>query len=130
MSQQISNERDIETSQRQAGLDFANRLSLLAGSAPDTATEKAVHSLADEVRKRYTYSKELRKREIIFHIQRATDTGGLSHRELIERTRYRKDDVYALVDLLAEEGRIEFRSVTPGGAGRGRPAVRLFTTRR
>lgn len=121
---------DNELEKRRLGLDFANKLSMLAAEAPDVFTEHAVHELAKMIRKRFTYSKDLRKREIVTHLRRYDERGGMSIADLIEGTGYHKDVIYDLTKELESEGHVELRSVPSSrDDGRGRPAVRYFTVR-
>ena len=113
--------------QRLKGINYANKLDLFAMKAPDPQTEHATHELAREIRKRFTWSIELRKREIMVHVRKQNDFGGISINELIEATGYKKDILYPLATELESEHVIELRAVTPiGPRGRGRPAIRLF----
>jgi hypothetical protein len=120
---------DNELEKRRLGLEFANRLDeLAADAAPDAKTEHDVHELARLIRKRFTYSKELRKREILTHLKRHDDHGGMSIAELIEKSGYQKDMVYELVRDLEADGKVELRKFDPPGSKGGRPAVRYFAT--
>ena len=118
---------DNELEKRQRGLEFANRLDELAADhAPDVFTEHAVHELAKTIRKRFTYSKDLQKREIVGYLKKAEHAGGMSVNELIESTGYQKTLVYELIEMLEAEKRIEERKFDPPGSKGGRPAVRYF----
>lgn len=117
---------DNELEKRRLGLDFANKLSMLAADSPDVATEIAVHDLAKQIRKRFTYSKDLRKREILTHLRRRSEQGGMSVTELIEETGYYKNRVYEALDELEQEGKAELRMVPPAGDKGGRPSARFF----
>lgn len=122
---------DNDLEKRRLGLGFADRLSMLAADAPDVATEHAVHELARTIRKRFTYSRDLRKKEIVTHLRRADGRGGMSVAELVEGTGYHKDVIYDLTKELETEGLVELRP-TPSTRddGRGRPAFRYFTIQR
>lgn len=117
---------DNELEKRRLGLDFANKLSMLAADSPDVFTELAVHDLAKQIRKRFTYSKDLRKREILTLIKRQAELGGMSIAEMIDATGYKKDMVYETVEELEAERRVELRKFDPPGSKGGRPAVRYF----
>lgn len=116
---------ELTTEERLKGLEYANKLSLLAAEAPDLHTENATHEFAKMVQKRFTYSFELRKREILTHLKKRMDVG-LSIAELIEATGYEKNTIYALAEDLEKEKRARFQRIRPAGSGPGRPAVRLF----
>lgn len=117
---------DNELEKRRLGLDFANRLKMLAADAPDVFTEKAVLDMARLIDKRFTYSKELRKKEILTHLKKSSANGGMSIGELIEETGYNKNRVYEAMDELESEGRAELRRVQPAGDRGGRPSARYF----
>lgn len=119
-------EMELTPKQRRRGLDFANKLSMLAADSPDVFTELAVHNLAKTIRKRFAFSKDLRKREILTHLRRCSDNGGMSAAELVDATGYYKNRVYEALDELASEGKAELRMVPPAGDKGGRPSARFF----
>lgn len=114
--------------QRLKGMAYANRLDVLALKAPDPHTEHITHELAREIRKRFTYSPELRKKELMVHIRKHDGNGGISIPELMAATGYEKNVVYTLVRDLETSDVIK-RQATVRPVGRGRPGqVRLFLT--
>lgn len=122
---------DNELEKRRLGLEFANKLSMLAAEAPDVFSELAVHELAKTIRKRFTYSKDLRKKEIMTWLKRRSEHGGMSTTELTEETGYHKDVIYELTKELESEGLVELRPVQSSrDDGRGRPAIRYFASSR
>ena len=116
---------NLDSSVRLAALEFANRIDLIAAEAPDVHSEKAVHDVARTIRKRYTYSNELRKRELLTHLRRNADAG-MSVGDLVEATAYSKDTIYPLINELIDAATIELRHITPAGKGAGRPWARYF----
>lgn len=117
---------EIDSEKRKAGLAFADRLSEIAVEAPDLLSEKSVHDLAGTIRKRFTYSRELRKREILTQVRKRGSDVGCSVGELAGITGYNKDLVYDLSRELTSEGLIECRKIPPAGRGPGRPTERIF----
>lgn len=115
-----------ELEQRKLGLAYADKLSMIAADAPDVYTEHAVHELAKVIRKRFSYSRELRKKEILTHLKRHSEQGGMSVAELVEATGYNKNRVYESMDELVDEGKAEVRWFPPPGDRGGRPSARYF----
>lgn len=110
---------EITEEQRLAELDFANRLTLFAASAPSVATEREVVVLARSLSKRYSFSPRLKKLALLNRLL----TQPMSAGELIEDTGYRKDDVYGLLAELEAERKVRLEKVPPAGTGPGRPRV-------
>lgn len=107
------------TRQRLKGLDLVNKIDLLASEAPTVHLENDLHRLCYEIRKRFTHSPELRKKEILMHIRKHNGNGGISIDELIVATGYEKNVLYAVVKELESDAVAERRAtMRPAGAGR------------
>jgi hypothetical protein len=117
---------DVDSQKRKAGLRFADRLSEIAVDAPDIHIEHSVHELAKSIRKRFTYSRELRMREILTHVRKGVEHGGTAVADLELATGYHRHLIQDLADELQQSGLIEFRLIPPAGSGPGRPHKRLF----
>jgi hypothetical protein len=116
---------ELSTEIRREGLAFAEKLTLLAVEAPDVTLERAVHSLAQKIRRRYGFSAELKKAEIVRIVRLK---GGASIKDIVAETGWHKDEVYSIVREMENEQppRVECRTVHPAGGYGGRPRIVLF----
>lgn len=117
---------DLTSEDRRKGLDFANKLAMLAAEeAPDVRVEKIAQRAVNQIRQIYGYSPRLKMAELIRLVKVTNGGGGVTHAELIQVTGWHKDEVYDLVKQLETEqpARIEVRAIRPAGRGPGRPSV-------
>lgn len=121
---------EVDRETRRAAMAFADMLQMLAAAAaPDVWAEKKTYALANTIRKQFTWSPELRKREIL-HLLGKQPAGGLSVAEIVEITGIKKTTVYNLTRELQAEGRIELRKFPPPGGMGGRPMIRLAAVKK
>jgi hypothetical protein len=112
---------ELTAKQRRRGLEFADRLAELAAEAPDYETKQAAYKATNEIRKKYGFSTELKKKMILFYIEQ----GASKIDDLIRETSFDRDDVYSITRELETAKLVRFDKIQLTGS-RGRPTILIF----
>lgn len=107
--------------ERRKALNLANQVQDLAMDAPDEFAERVLHSAAHRLRRRYGYSRNLKKSEILRRVRK--EPLGVTIVDLKNELGFHKDDVYELVRELEKELKVQCRKSAPGGSKGGRPTL-------
>jgi hypothetical protein len=106
---------------RRAGLDFSNRVAVLAADSPDISTRRMLNKVAHSVRKRYGYSDAEKESEILKCIR----DGAATVKELIEETGFADYEVARATKNLLESNKIRIERMRIGR--RGPPSYLILT---
>lgn len=118
---------DLTEEMRHAGRRFANKLEeFTVTEAPDLYTERRLHRLIAQLRSRYGYSHELKKRSICLYLDQFTEFPFPTRKMIAEHFRWHRDDVKRLIDELVEDRRVEIVRIRPvDRLNRGRPSAQV-----
>jgi hypothetical protein len=106
---------------RRRRLEYAARVSALAMEAPDVETKKIVYTACRIIEKRFGFSRDEKKTLLL----KLIEVGAASIAELINESRFHRDDVYTLVSELLAENKIREQWLNSTG-GNGRSSARYF----
>lgn len=112
--------RQITLRLRRRMLEVAAELAEVAARSPDDA-KKEIYKTIQTLRKRYGFSNDVKRAEIL----RLITLGASAVGDLINETGFDRDDIYTITNELETEGLIVLRSIPPTGDRGGRP-TRLF----
>jgi hypothetical protein len=110
---------ELTPKQHRMGLAYADRLAALAAEAPDSASKSEVFSAVTGIRKRYGWTREQKREEVI----RAIGVGAAKVNEIVTETQLTRQDVEEIVGELERLGFVRIESF--GNIG-GRPAKHYF----
>lgn len=108
--------------QRRRGLDFAERVAMLAAEAPDAVTKKELYSCVKSMRRRYGYS-ETEKLSVVLGMIKV---GASSLADLVRETGIDRSDVWRITTRLEQEGSIRLQKISAAGSQGGRPTFLFF----
>lgn len=113
---------ELTPKQRRRGLDFAERMALLAAEAPDAETKSVAYKAVNEIRRKYGFSNEVKKKMILAHIR----NGASKIDDLIRETSFARDDIYEITRDLEQSSLVRFDKIQLTGGGR--PTILIFPT--
>jgi hypothetical protein len=93
---------NISRVQRQRGLNYAKALSEIAPKAPDDEIKSKVYGVVAAVRKKYGYSRDEKKREIL----RCVRLGASTYEDVKRETHFHEMEIRELLRELEDEGMV------------------------
>jgi hypothetical protein len=108
---------DLSPKHSRRGKDLANKLAILAQSAPDPIGKRMIRDAVDRLRKRYGFSDET-KRELILQ---SIELGCRTYDDIALETFLHKSEVIDLVKAMELGGLVQLTPMKDGE--RGRPSV-------
>ncbi|MEO8647768.1 MAG: hypothetical protein ABI539_01240 [Acidobacteriota bacterium] len=111
---------ELTNRQRRKGLDYASEVAEIAAKSPDTHTRRELYSVVKSIRHRYGYTRQQKKDVILRCIGLGASTIG----DMVNETKFSRDDVHELTRELESEKQIV--SYQLRATGNGRPSF-MFT---
>lgn len=111
---------ELPAKHRRRVLDFADRLSQLAAESPNDDTRQITYRAVNEVRSKYGFRRDEKKAEILRLVKLGASTPG----DLINETRFHRDDVFAIIRELETEELVVVKKMQL--SGHGRPSLCVF----
>lgn len=112
---------EISQDERKAGLAVAVRIDDLALDAPDVFTESVLHAASHRLRRRFGYSLERKKIELLRRVKR--EPLGVRVSDLKRELGFHIDDVLSIVKQLEGEAKVTLKKIPPAGSKGGRPTL-------
>lgn len=106
--------------QRRRRLEFAESIAALAAGAPDDECRRVVYSAANRIRQQYGFSDAEKKIEI----DRLIRLGAVTISDLVQESKFHKDEIHRLTKEMEIEGMVVFRRMQ--NLGVGRPQICIF----
>ena len=108
---------ELNSKDRRAALEFAERVAAIAAEAPDAVTKSDLYKVVGSMRRRFGFSEQ----EKLEEVYRAIELGAMTVTDIVRETAFPPQKVDWALKLLEDGGLIKFQRLS--FTGKGRPAL-------
>lgn len=113
----MGQDTELNSKDRRAALEFAERVAAMAAEAPDAVTKSDLYKVVGSMRRRFGFSEQEKLEEIF----RMIELGATTMADLVRETSFPPETVHWGTKLLEQHGLIKFQRLSL--TGKGRPAL-------